>query len=995
MERYEEIKTIGKGSFGRAILVKRKSDDQLLVLKQINVLEMSEKERNDAMNEVHLLSMLDHENIIGYHDSFLVDGCLHIVMEYANAGDIHLEIKNRILNKKHFTEFEILSWFSQICSAIKYISSKNILHRDLKTQNIFLSVVNDRYLIKLGDFGIARILSSETSLAQTVIGTPFYLSPEICEDRPYDHKSDIWSLGCVLYELATLKHAFNAGSLPALVLKILKGTYPPIPSFFSSSLRNLISSMLQTDPKQRPHIDQIIRLDILKPYIGKDLKPFSVDSSPQSSSSSSSISSSPSTSFTKEDDGGFSGQSSSSSSSSSLTRSNSNQQNIPMAIAKSKTSPSMVSQRSLDVISPVKSTKTTTTTTTTTSTSTSATTTTTKSVKIDSTKSSIVSTPIRSIMKKSAAASTRVVRISPTTPSKSIKPTVSSTSSMATKTTTTGTKSILASPRSKIIVDKPTTGVTKKVHSTTTTTTSVSTPSKRNIVNTPSKKPSTPAKPTTSITTTKSVSTPNKVSTPSKPISKSDNSISKPTSTSTTTTSTSSSSSSTSLTSSQTRLSTLSKTPSMSTIVSQPVTSTTPNKQQISRPTTPITSPPLSSSGRSSSLSSFKTTTPSSSSSSSSTGSNSSFVSRTSITSSSNTLSKQNSTTNITRPTTPIKSQPIKPTTTSTTTTSTTTTTPNKPTTARLSVSGPIPTKSNINSTTLMSSLKPTTIISKSPTSTPTKPIATTTTTPPTPVPTTLLTNQPISPKPVCQPKSPRQAIATIHINSSNNNCSTLSNTTTRKKYSLRDDHISTRSKLNSIKKSELRVKNKEIINTMAQTKPRLSMIMKKKQQTNINRVDEASIIKMINNTKKITMSTIDQDEDEQEEDEEEDNNNKQQEEQEEQMDDKRNTESLKNILNNSTNDPNSSILNITSGVSDKRLQTRANALKQFCISVLGGSTFTKSYEVLKELNQENEEEKESQLHNQLQQLVGEKVYYLKYLQQLYYCESKLDKELE
>ncbi|KYQ89875.1 putative protein serine/threonine kinase [Tieghemostelium lacteum] len=277
MDKYEEIKVIGKGSFGKAILVKRKDDGQLLVLKQINVLEMSQKERDDAMNEVNLLSCLNNENIIAYHDSFLVDGCLHIIMEYANAGDIHLEIKKRILKKRPFKEFEIISWFIQICNAIQYISTKNILHRDLKTQNIFLTIIDNRYLIKLGDFGIAKILNSETSFARTVIGTPYYLSPEICEDRPYDHKSDVWSLGCVLYELATLKHAFNANSLPALIMKILKGTYPPVPSYYSSDLRSLISTMLQTDPKKRPSITEILSMPFLKPYIGKDLKPFSVD----------------------------------------------------------------------------------------------------------------------------------------------------------------------------------------------------------------------------------------------------------------------------------------------------------------------------------------------------------------------------------------------------------------------------------------------------------------------------------------------------------------------------------------------------------------------------------------------------------------------------------------------------------------------------------------------------------------------------------------------
>ncbi|EGG23873.1 putative protein serine/threonine kinase [Cavenderia fasciculata] len=267
LDKYIDIKVIGKGSFGSCKLVKRKVDGMALVMKQINVLDMSPREREDAMNEVNVLAMLDHENIIAYYDSFIVNGTLHILMEYANAGDIHREIKERTIKKQHFTEAEILRFFSQLCLAVQFLHQKNILHRDLKTQNIFLSIVNGKSRVKLGDMGIAKILSADTQFARTVIGTPYYLSPEVCQDIGYDTKSDVWSLGCCLYELATLKHAFDAGSLPALVLKILKGNYPPIASFYSNDLRQLVSSMLQTDPRDRPSIDEIIELPFIQQYL--------------------------------------------------------------------------------------------------------------------------------------------------------------------------------------------------------------------------------------------------------------------------------------------------------------------------------------------------------------------------------------------------------------------------------------------------------------------------------------------------------------------------------------------------------------------------------------------------------------------------------------------------------------------------------------------------------------------------------------------------------
>lgn len=161
----------------------------------------------------------------------------------------------------------MVDWFFQIALALKHVHDKNILHRDLKTQNIFLTKAS---MVKLGDFGIAKVLNSETEMARTVIGTPYYLSPELCEDQPYNQKSDIWALGCVLYELTTLRHAFDGQNLPALVLKILRGVYPPIPPQYSSDLRDLIGSMLQKLPQDRPHINDIIA----KPFIRARIENF-------------------------------------------------------------------------------------------------------------------------------------------------------------------------------------------------------------------------------------------------------------------------------------------------------------------------------------------------------------------------------------------------------------------------------------------------------------------------------------------------------------------------------------------------------------------------------------------------------------------------------------------------------------------------------------------------------------------------------------------------
>ena len=187
-------------------------------------------------------------------------------MDYADGGDLYTKIAQQKKQGKYFDEEVILGWFLQLCLALKHIHSQRILHRDLKTQNIFLTSKGE---VKIGDFGIARVLQNTYDCAQTAIGTPYYLSPEICQEKPYNQKSDIWSLGCILYEMLTLRHSFDANSMKGLVLKILKGTYPPIPSCYSADFQGVVSDMLTKDPGKRPTIRQILEKPFLKARIDK------------------------------------------------------------------------------------------------------------------------------------------------------------------------------------------------------------------------------------------------------------------------------------------------------------------------------------------------------------------------------------------------------------------------------------------------------------------------------------------------------------------------------------------------------------------------------------------------------------------------------------------------------------------------------------------------------------------------------------------------------
>ncbi|KAM8944096.1 serine/threonine-protein kinase Nek8 isoform 2-T3 [Lycaon pictus] len=225
----------------------------MVIIKQIPVEQMTKEERQAAQNECQVLKLLNHPNVIEYYENFLEDKALMIAMEYAPGGTLAEFIQKRC--NSLLEEETILHFFVQILLALHHVHTHLILHRDLKTQNILLD--KHRMVVKIGDFGISKILSSK-SKAYTVVGTPCYISPELCEGKPYNQKSDIWALGCVLYELASLKRAFEAANLPALVLKIMSGTFAPISDRYSPELRQLVLSLLSLEPSQRPPLSHIM-----------------------------------------------------------------------------------------------------------------------------------------------------------------------------------------------------------------------------------------------------------------------------------------------------------------------------------------------------------------------------------------------------------------------------------------------------------------------------------------------------------------------------------------------------------------------------------------------------------------------------------------------------------------------------------------------------------------------------------------------------------------
>mmetsp|Transcript_54514 Transcript_54514/g.130000 ORF Transcript_54514/g.130000 Transcript_54514/m.130000 type:complete len:831 (-) Transcript_54514:38-2530(-) len=265
---YEVVRQIGSGSFGDVFLVRHRQDQRQYVMKSITLLTtMDAKQRESTELEVRLLSGMSHPNIVAYRDSFTNrEGHLCIFMEHCEHGDVYSYMREAKQAGKLPEERILLEWFIQSVFALNALHQRRILHRDLKTQNIFLTGPRgmSQFALKLGDFGIAKVLDSTTDLTKTQIGTPFYMSPELINNKPYSYKSDIWGLGCVLYELINGHHAFEARSLNGLAFKIMRGKYTPITANCSEDSQALIKAMLTMNPAHRPALQEILHLAFLR-----------------------------------------------------------------------------------------------------------------------------------------------------------------------------------------------------------------------------------------------------------------------------------------------------------------------------------------------------------------------------------------------------------------------------------------------------------------------------------------------------------------------------------------------------------------------------------------------------------------------------------------------------------------------------------------------------------------------------------------------------------
>ncbi|KAK5130606.1 hypothetical protein LTR08_001925 [Meristemomyces frigidus] len=286
-QKYEVLQKIGQGSFGIIRKVRHRSTSRILCRKEISYSRMSDRERAQLASELSILSALRHPNIVQYYHRQHIKATsdLHLYMEYCGNGDLGGYIKGLVSRGEWAEEGFVWGVFAQLVGALYRchygvdapaageevaaaakgragrggVQSKAghrvILHRDLKPENVFLGTNN---AVKLGDFGLSKIIAAH-DFASTYVGTPFYMSPEICAAERYSHHSDVWSLGCIIYELAARTVPFDARSHVELVMKIRDGKLKALPAErYSQGLWECVRGCLAVNPLQRPDMAALL-----------------------------------------------------------------------------------------------------------------------------------------------------------------------------------------------------------------------------------------------------------------------------------------------------------------------------------------------------------------------------------------------------------------------------------------------------------------------------------------------------------------------------------------------------------------------------------------------------------------------------------------------------------------------------------------------------------------------------------------------------------------
>lgn len=253
-------KQLGKGSYGVVYKARRQDDNKNYALKVVDLGAMNQRQREDSVNEIRIMASVRSPFIISFHEAIVKGSILYLITEYAKLGDLAHAIERRRQRRRPFKEDTIWRFLLQMLEGLRVLHDRGIVHRDLKSANILLSAPD---LFQIGDLGISTVLL-QRELAKTQIGTPMYLAPEIWKKRPYDSKCDIWSLGVLLYEMATFQYPYTARNARDLSVKVCSSKPPKMNLNYSPDLIHIINKMLNTNPVVRPSVKELLRMQMVK-----------------------------------------------------------------------------------------------------------------------------------------------------------------------------------------------------------------------------------------------------------------------------------------------------------------------------------------------------------------------------------------------------------------------------------------------------------------------------------------------------------------------------------------------------------------------------------------------------------------------------------------------------------------------------------------------------------------------------------------------------------
>ena len=260
---YKISKILGRGSFGQVYLVSRYDNiNKYYAMKKISIYNVKITYKENIINEIRILKYCSCPYIIKYIDCQYNGTNIDIILPYIRRGDLSKIISKR--KHKKFDEIIIWSYFIQTCLGVKYLHDNNIIHRDIKSSNILINSTDNLYIT---DFGSCKVFKNENTLTNTQIGTPYYISPEILSKKEYSYKVDIWSIGCVLYEMICFTPPFVANNMKILSNKILSVNFSRNLNVYnckySSSLLNLVQQILIKDENKRPDINSLLHIPIV------------------------------------------------------------------------------------------------------------------------------------------------------------------------------------------------------------------------------------------------------------------------------------------------------------------------------------------------------------------------------------------------------------------------------------------------------------------------------------------------------------------------------------------------------------------------------------------------------------------------------------------------------------------------------------------------------------------------------------------------------------